>query len=151
VSADSDGIPILVADDSAEDCHLLKRAFVEAQIPNRLDFVHSGRELLDRLRAGLGQESLLSFPGIILLDLKMPGMDGREALQAIRQDPEFRLIPVLMLTTSSFKEEILDCYRLGANSVLAKPLGFGDFVGLATILKRYWLENVQLPLKFSRS
>jgi two-component system response regulator len=139
-------IPIWVADDNLDDCRLLAHAFKDASLSNPLTFVHDGQQLLDALHekqaAGGGQ----LLPGLIILDMKMPVMDGKEALQAIRADPALSMIPVVFLTTSQFKDDILDGYRLGANSVVTKPFDYVQIVGLVTMLKDYWLEYVQLPM-----
>ena len=142
-----DWIAILAADDSREDRHLLDRAFQAAGLRNRLDFVRDGQELIEQLeRSAEGGPAAL--PGIIILDVKMPRLDGMEALQWIRADPRFALLPVILLTTSHYRQDILDGYRLGANSVITKPFSYDDFVELATMLKRYWLEHVELPAQF---
>ena len=142
MAENTDWISILIADDSKDDCHLLRRAFQEAKTPNRLDFVHDGQQLLDFLAAAQ------SLPGIILLDLNMPRLDGKEALKAIRADARLSLLPVLILSTSNYKDDVLACYRMGANAVMAKPLGYDEFVDLVFMVKRYWLEHVQLPARF---
>lgn len=142
-------ISILAADDSKDDRHLLQRAFQAAGLTNRLDFVMDGQELLERLETCVapGGEGL---PGLLLLDLRMPRMDGNEALQKIRADPRWSVLPVILLTTSDYREDVLEGYRLGANSVITKPFGFEQFVDLATMVKRYWLEHVVLPAGLGR-
>ena len=143
---DRSWIPIWVADDNLDDCRLLAHAFKDAALPNPLTFVHDGQELLDALgkKHASGGGHLL--PGLIILDMKMPVMDGKEALQAIRADPSLRMIPVVFLTTSQFKDDILDGYLLGANSVVTKPFDYLEIVGLVTMLEKYWLKYVQLPM-----
>jgi CheY-like chemotaxis protein len=144
-----DHIPIWVADDSLDDCALLRSAFETAAIRNPLTFVHHGQELLDALRQKRPSGGRRLLPGLILLDMKMPVMDGKEALHEIRADPALMTIPVVFLTTSELKEDILECYRLGANSVVTKPFDYKESVELVTMLKKYWLEHVQLPLRFN--
>jgi two-component system response regulator len=141
-------ISILIADDNEDDRRLLQRAFADVGIRNKVDFVNDGEALLDFLNAprpGLGARGL---PGIVLLDLNMPRMDGREALKAIRSDPKLRLLPVVILSTSNYREDVLECYSLGANAVMVKPLGYSEFVTMVTMIGRYWLEQVQLPISF---
>jgi two-component system, response regulator len=139
-------IPIWVADDNLDDCRLLAHAFKDAALSNPLTFVHDGQQLLDALRKKQGSGGGHLLPGLIILDMKMPVMDGKEALQAIRADPDLCMIPVVFLTTSQFKDDILDGYRLGANSVVTKPFDYVEIVGLVGMLKNYWLEYVQLPM-----
>ena len=141
-------ISLLIADDNLDDRRLLARAFQEAGIVNRLDFVNDGEAALEFLNRPAPAVRGHGLPGLILLDLNMPRMDGRELLQTLRGDPKFALIPVVVLSTSNYKEDVLDCYRLGANSVMVKPLGYAEFVDLVTMIKRYWLEHVQLPVQF---
>src|SRR6266581_9518921 len=130
MSTSNSWIPILIADDSAEDRNLMKRAFEDAGVLNRLDFVGDGQELMAFLRRGLAGSDTPRIPGLILLDLNMPRMDGREVLEAIRADPNLACIPVLVLSTSNAREDVLGSYRLGANSVMVKPLGYDEFVDL---------------------
>ncbi|HTB21439.1 MAG TPA: response regulator [bacterium] len=143
---DRSWIPIWVADDNQDDCRLLAHAFKDAALSNPLTFVHDGQQLLDALRMKQGPGNGHILPGLIILDMKMPVMDGKEALQAIRADPALCTIPVVFLTTSQFKDDILDGYRLGANSVVTKPFDYLQIVGLVTMLEKYWLEYVQLPM-----
>jgi CheY-like chemotaxis protein len=144
MTADKQRIPILVADDSKEDCRLMKVAFEEAKVANPLEFVHDGQALLDRLRR---TEAEAPQPGLILLDLNMPKMGGQETLKVLRGDPALCHIPVLIVSTSAFHEEVMHCYRLGANSFLMKPFDYGEFVGLLAALTDYWIGKVELPLK----
>lgn len=136
-----DQLAILVADDSKDDQLLLKRAFAAAGVPNPLLFVQDGQELLDQLAKG-------PLPGLVLVDLKMPRMDGREALLRIRSDPRFSPLPVVLLSTSQFRDDVLECYRAGANSVVTKPFSYEEFVALAGVLHAYWIGHVELPGMF---
>jgi two-component system response regulator len=141
-------ISILIADDNLDDRRLLARAMQEVGIPNKIDFVNDGEALLDFLRLSPKGPGGPSLPGLVLLDLNMPRLDGREALKAIRSDPRLRLIPVVILSTSNYKQDVLDCYHLGANAVMVKPLGYAQFLNMVTMIGRYWLEQVQLPAQF---
>jgi CheY-like chemotaxis protein len=136
---------ILIADDSREDCFLLKQAFADAKVPQSVGVMHDGEELLAALR---DQSEGAPLPSLILLDLNMPRLDGRATLKAIRGDKRFAPLPVLILTTSSYSEEVLSCYRLGANAVMVKPMGYEELVEMAATLKRFWLDQVQLPARF---
>lgn len=145
----SDWIPIMVADDSEDDRHLLEKAFRAAGVSNPLIEIKDGQALLEALEAAVAPGGA-GLPGLLLLDMKMPRVDGKEALRRLRADPRFAVLPVVLLTTSQYKDDVLDGYRLGANSVIAKPFGYDDFVGLARMLKGYWLDHVELPAKFGR-
>ena len=147
MSRRADAITILVADDDPEDCLLLKEAFEESRIANRLLFVADGEQLVDYLyRSGEYQDPATSpRPGIILLDLNMPRKDGREALAEIKSDPELRKIPVVILTTSKAEEDICRSYRLGVNSYITKPVTFESLVEVVKTLGNYWFGIVELP------
>ena len=140
-------IRLLLAEDDPDDQLLIREALSESRIANQLDVVCDGEELLDYLRrSGRFQElDGRPLPGLILLDLNMPRMDGREALREIKQDPELRRIPVVVLTTSQAEEDVLRSYDLGVNSFVTKPLRFEDLVEVVRALGRYWLEIVELP------
>lgn len=140
-------ITIVVADDDADDRLLIKDAFAEARLANPVDFVTDGEELIDYLKCAgrftsrAGQPP----PGLILLDLNMPRMDGRTALGVIKNDPSLRRIPVVVLTTSKAEEDILRTYDLGVSSFITKPVTFDALVALVRTIKQYWIELVALP------
>ena len=140
-------ITILMADDDPDDRQLTREAFEEAKLANDLRFVEDGVELLDYLhRRGKYVDPATSpRPGIILLDLNMPRKDGREALQELKQDPRFRAIRVIILTTSKAEEDILRTYNLSAASYITKPVTFESLVDVVKTLGKYWLEIVELP------
>lgn len=140
-------IRILVADDDADDRMLIGDAFEEAMLRNPVDFVVDGIDLLDYLMRKGKYEDMVGedLPGIILLDLNMPRMDGRTALEEIRKHPELKKIPVVVLTTSKSEEDILRTYNLGVNSFITKPVTFDGLVHVVQILNKYWIEIVALP------
>jgi two-component system, response regulator len=140
-------ITILMADDDPDDRMLTKRAFIKSRIANNLRFVEDGQELMDYLkRRGRYQDPATSpRPGLILLDLNMPRVSGREALEEIRADPELKPIRVVILTTSEAEEDILRSYELNAASYIAKPVTFEGLVDVVKTLGQYWLEIVDLP------
>ena len=140
-------IPILMADDDEDDRLLTKDAFQEYRVGNDLMFVEDGEELMDYLhRKGKFTDPKRSpRPGLILLDLNMPRKDGREALEEIKSDPNFRSIPVVVLTTSKAEEDVLRSYDLGVNSFITKPVTFGGLVEVVKTLGKYWIEIVELP------
>ena len=140
-------ITVLYADDDPEDRLLVKEAWKESRLANELHFVEDGEELLDYLyRRGkyVAMEDM-PLPGMILLDLNMPRMDGREALQHIKADPRLKLIPTVVLTTSKAEEDIFRAYDLGVNSFIVKPVTFQNLVDLTLAFGRYWFEIVELP------
>jgi len=143
----TEAIPILVADDDAEDCLFLREAFEENRLANPLFFVSDGVELVDYLynRGEYADPARAPRPGIILLDLNMPRKDGREALAEIKTDPALRQIPVVVLTTSKADEDICRSYDLGVNSYITKPVTFEALVEVVKTLGRYWLGIVELP------
>lgn len=140
-------VPILIADDDVDDCQMIRDALVESRLRNELYFVHNGEELMDFLKHRGKYEERARFPspGLILLDLNMPKMDGREALKAIKGDPNLRQIPVVVLTTSRAEEDIFRTYNLGVNSFITKPVAFGALVEMMRGLGHYWFEIVQIP------
>jgi CheY-like chemotaxis protein len=141
-------ITILICDDDEEDRMLTKAALEQAHISNMLRFVEDGEQLLDYLYqrgAYAGETGTAPRPGLILLDLNMPKMSGREALKVIKEDETLRDIPVVVLSTSGLDEDILRSYRLGVNSFITKPVTFSGLVEAMNVLGRYWLEIVELP------
>jgi CheY-like chemotaxis protein len=141
-------ITILICDDDEDDRGLTKQALEDAHISNALCFVEDGDELLDYLyqRGAYGGETgLAPRPGLILLDLNMPKLDGREALKIIKSDTALHDIPIVVLSTSSSDEDIVRSYQLGVNSFITKPVTFSGLVEAMNVLGRYWLEIVELP------
>ena len=140
-------ISILMADDDEDDRLMAKEALEEARLANTINFVEDGQELLDYLyRVGAYTDpDDAPRPGLILLDLNMPRMDGREALKLIKADPDLRLIPVVVLTTSKAEEDIYRTYDLGVSSFITKPVSFEGLVDIMKTLAVYWFTIVQLP------
>jgi len=140
-------VTILMADDDPDDRQLTREAFAEARLANDLRFVENGEELLDYLhrRGKYTDPTSAPRPGLILLDLNMPKVDGREALARIKQDPVLRRIRVVILTTSKAEEDVLRSYDLSAASYITKPVTFDSLVEVVRTLGKYWLEIVELP------
>jgi len=139
-------IAILLADDDPDDRMMAEEALEESRVVNTLATVEDGEELLEYLRCeGRYADREPTLPGLILLDLNMPRMDGREALEAIKLDPRLRRIPVVVLTTSRAEEDIIKSYDLGVNSFISKPVTFDGLVSIMAELGRYWIEIVELP------
>ena len=143
-----DKIPIiLVADDDEDDRMFTKEAFDENFDEKEILFVNDGIELLDYLRRRneYADPALSPRPSIILLDLNMPRMDGREALREIKSDPKLRTIPVVILTTSKAEQDIIKTYDLGVNCFITKPVSFEAFLEVTRTLGHYWFDIVKLP------
>jgi len=141
-------ITILMADDDEEDRMLTRKAFELNHLGNDLRFVEDGEELLEYLyQRGryAGETGSAPRPGLILLDLNMPKLDGRDALKIIKADASLRDIPVVVLTTSRADHDIQRSYDLGVNSFISKPVTFPGLVNAMNVLGRYWLEIVELP------
>ncbi|AXR06960.1 response regulator [Salinimonas sediminis] len=140
-------INILMADDDEDDRLLTLDALKESRVLNNLYCVEDGVELLEYLRreGKYADPKDSPRPSLILLDLNMPRMDGREALQQIKTDPAIRGIPVVILTTSKEEEDMLRGYDLGCASYITKPVNFEGLVDLMRTLGRYWIEFVELP------
>lgn len=144
--AEPNPIIILMADDDDDDYILTKKALDESHLLNDLFRVRDGEELLSYLhrRDGYTEENAPR-PGVILLDLNMPRMDGREALKAIKEDEALRNIPIVVFTTSKAEEDIYKTYQLGVNSFITKPVTFDNLAQVMRTLGNYWFEIVELP------
>ncbi len=140
-------ITILIAEDDPDDQLLTREALEENKLGNDLFFVNDGQELLDFLyqRGRFMEPALAPRPDLILLDLNMPRLDGREALAKIKSDPVLRRIPIVVLTTSKAEEDILRTYDLGVNSFIVKPVTFESLVNVIHTVAQYWFSIVQLP------
>ena len=141
---------MLMAEDDPEDQMLVREGLRESRLANHLIVVEDGIELMDYLhRRGKYSDPLSSpHPGLILLDLNMPRMSGREALQEIKADPDLHHIPIVVLTSSKAEEDILRSYDLGANSYIVKPVTFENLAGTLRVLDKYWFEIVELPVRY---
>jgi CheY-like chemotaxis protein len=141
-------ITILLCDDDEDDRLLTQQALEAAHVSNAVEIVEDGEQLLDYLyQRGryAGENGTAPRPGLILLDLNMPRMGGREALKIIKSDPTLKDIPIVVLTTSRVDQDIIKSYELGVNSFISKPVTFTGLVDAMNVLGRYWLEIVELP------
>lgn len=136
-----------MADDDPDDCLFVRDAFKKTRMVKDFHCVEDGQELLDYLcRQGkYADTSIFPCPDLILLDLNMPILDGRQALKEIKSHTDFRAIPIVILTTSRDERDIAKSYDLGANSYITKPSTFEEFIDLAKTLGAYWFELVNLP------
>jgi CheY-like chemotaxis protein len=143
----SRSITILLADDDEDDRLLTQDALRESRVLNQLNVVKDGVELLQYLRreGEYSDKQVYPRPSLILLDLNMPRMDGREALQQIKADDALKSIPVVILTTSKQEEDMIKGYGLGAASYITKPVHFEGLVELMKAIGSYWVEFVELP------
>lgn len=140
---------ILIVEDSPEDYESMMRAFNRAGLKNPTARCEDGDEALDYLfrRGAYSDPSTSPRPALILLDLNLPGTDGREVLSTLKSEPELRPIPVVVLTTSRDPQDIARCYSDGANSYVQKPVDLSGFVTALERLSGYWFEIVILPRK----
>jgi CheY-like chemotaxis protein len=138
---------ILLAEDDPGDQELTRRALEQSRIRNELYIVEDGEEALDYLlRRGKYEDPTSSpKPDLMLLDLNMPKMDGKQLLKQMRADPRLRRIPVVALTTSKQESDIICTYDLGANSYIVKPVNMDQFINSIKVLKDYWFQIVVLP------
>ncbi|MEG5060705.1 response regulator [Microcoleus sp. A2-C5] len=138
---------ILIANDDEDTRFLVKEALREVRLAISSEFVENGEQVLDYLyrRGEYAAGSNWHRPDLILLDLNMPRLDGRETLTLMRSDPNLQQIPVVILTTSHRSGDILLCYRLGANSFISKPVTFEGLVEVMKTLCQYWFVIVSLP------
>lgn len=137
---------VLMAEDDEHDIIATKRAWKANRMANPLYIVNDGEECLDYLyRRGSYSDPVTSPPpGILLLDINMPKMDGLETLKAIRESREFRHLPVIMLTTSQAEEDRIKSYAFGANAYIVKPIGFDNFSEAIRTINQFW-KLVELP------
>lgn len=149
MSHSKEPVTILMAEDDPEDQMFVKKAMEESRLLNDLYFVNDGEDLLDYLyhRGKYANPTDSPPPDLILLDLNMPRKDGREALKEIKNDPNLRHIPVVVLTTSEAEADIISSYKLGVNSYITKPVTFDKLAYLVSVLGQYWFELVKLPSK----
>lgn len=140
-------IKILLAEDETDDQTLLRRALDESGLLNNLYIVNDGEELLDYLhhRRQYSERAIAPRPDLILLDLYLPKVNGIEALQVIKANPDLRRIPVVVLTSSRAEADIRRSYELGASSYLTKPMTFELLVEAVNTLGKYWFDIVELP------
>jgi two-component system response regulator len=138
---------ILLVEDNEDDYEATIRAFKRANLHNPVVWCRSGRDALDCLKqeGAFKNSANGARPGIVLLDLNMPGLDGRKTLQLVKQDESLKRIPVIILTTSADERDIQSCYQMGANTYVQKPVTFDGLIEATKRLKSYWFEIALLP------
>lgn len=140
--------PILLVEDSPNDVELILTSLHEAHLVNEISVTNDGEQALDYLfRRGRYAQRTSPDPAVIMLDLKMPKVDGREVLRRLRADPDLKLIPVVVLTSSREEQDLFETYNLGANAYLVKPVDFEAFTAAVSKLGVFWaLLNEPPPL-----
>jgi CheY-like chemotaxis protein len=138
---------VLLAEDSPAEQRLAQRALKQGPLHCELRIVSDGKEVMDYLlhRPPYEDAALAPRPHLLLLDLNMPKLDGRQVLHEIKSNPELSTIPVVVLTTSNQERDILQTYHLGCNSFINKPVDVHEFFDMMRMLSRYWLDLVLLP------
>ncbi|MEU2612643.1 response regulator [Micromonospora sp. NPDC007271] len=147
MTAPADGnspIEVLLVEDDPGDVLMTREAFEEHKLRNRLTVVSDGTEALAYLRHE-GRYADAVTPDLILLDLNLPRMDGREVLEAIKKDEQLCRIPVVVLTTSQADEDILRSYQLHANAYVTKPVDFERFISVVRQIDEFFVSVVKLP------
>ncbi|PZO45078.1 MAG: response regulator [Pseudanabaena frigida] len=137
-------IEVLLVEDSPSDANLTIREFGKATIANNLYWVENGEDAMDYLHFR-GTFAHVSRPDLILLDLNLPGMDGREVLSEVKADSDLKQIPIVILTTSTDEEDVLRSYNLNANCYVSKPIDIYDFIHAVKLINEFWLAAVKLP------
>ena len=142
-------IQLLMAEDDPDDRLLARDALAESRLANDLRMVEDGEKLLDYLyhRKRYADPATSPRPDLMLIDLNMPRMDGREAIQEIKADPDLKRIPIVVLTTSRADEDICHSYDLGVSSYISKPVTFEGLVEVMKTIGTYWFDIVELPGK----
>jgi len=130
---------ILLVEDNPDDAELTLRAFRKNQIANRIELAVNGPEALSFLHSQSNGAYSNQLPEVMLLDLKLPMMDGLEVLQTVRAHPRTRHLPVVILTSSKEEKDLVSSYQFGANSYVRKPVSFHEFTEAARELGLYWL------------
>jgi two-component system, response regulator len=141
-------IEILLVEDNPDDVELALYAFKRNNLTNPVQVVRDGAEALDYLfaRGEFTQRDINHTPKVILLDLKLPKVDGLEVLRTVKADPKLRLIPVVVMTSSREESDIVDSYKLGVNSYIVKPINFQQFMEAIRVLGFYWLLLNEPPV-----
>jgi two-component system, chemotaxis family, response regulator Rcp1 len=150
MTIDSIGRPIelLLVEDNYGDVLLTREACAEANTPINLSVAEDGEDALRRLRRE-GSHAAHPLPDLVLLDLNLPRMDGREVLETIKSDPQLQRIPVIVLTSSAAEIDVLRSYDLKANSYIVKPVEFDRLQGVIASIERFWFAVAALPSTFA--
>jgi two-component system, response regulator len=141
VAAGDGGVDILMVEDNPDDEQLTLRAFAKNHLTNKIHVVRDGQEALDYVfcKGKYADRNIANHPHVILLDIKLPLIDGIEVLRRIKADERTKTIPVVMLTSSHEERDLVETYRLGVNSYIVKPVDFEQFTDSARSLGMYWM------------
>jgi two-component system response regulator len=139
-----DAIDILLVEDNVGDVYLIREAFLLGSLPKRLSVVEDGEQALDYLFRR-NRYSSAARPDLVLLDLKLPRIDGHQVLQIVKNHPDLRHIPVLVLSTSDTERDVVNAYEHHANCYLTKPSDLDEYLDLIREIEDYWLSMVCLP------
>ena len=144
---------ILLVEDNPDDVELTLRALKQYNVKNQIAVVRDGAEALDYLfaRGAYADRDATTMPAVVILDLKLPKVDGFEVLQRMRADERTKLVPVVILTSSKEERDMVNGYKLGANSYVRKPVDFTQFVEAARQLGLYWLVINEPPPRIRRT
>jgi CheY-like chemotaxis protein len=140
-------VELLLVEDNPEDLKMTLRALKKANLANHIHIVRDGAEALQFIfcEGEYAGRKIENAPKVILLDLKLPKVDGKEVLERIKSDPRTKMIPVVMLTSSKEQSDVVDSYNLGVNSYIVKPVNFERFAAAVQDLGMYWLLHNQPP------
>jgi CheY-like chemotaxis protein len=140
---------ILLVEDSIDDYDAAVRSFKAAHLDNPVHWCRSGKDALDYLKheGPYAQCTAEAKPALVLLDLNMPGVDGRSVLASAKRDPALKQIPIVVLTTSSDERDVAQCYDLGASTYIQKPVDFDGLIGAVSRIKEYWFGIALLPVE----
>ncbi len=145
MNQENDYLSILAASGNSVEQNLFKAVMERGVMSNEIHFVKDGKELMEFLKASVSKQGGSLFPCFILLNLNMPLMDGKEALRTIKSHPQFRKIPIVVLTSSAKPDEVISSCDRGANSFIHEPEDFEGLVRIVKALREYWLKKVELP------
>jgi two-component system, chemotaxis family, response regulator Rcp1 len=137
-------VEILLVEDNLGDVRLTREALLEGKVKNNLSVAGDGLEALQFLRQE-GKYNNATRPDLVLLDLNLPRMDGRELLAEIKEDPDLKKIPIVILTTSKAEEDIIKTYNLHANCYITKPVDLNQFFKVVRSIEDFWMTIVKLP------
>jgi CheY-like chemotaxis protein len=141
---DGDPVEILLVEDNPGDVRLTQEAFKELQLTNEMSVVTDGAEALDFMHRR-GEYDSVSLPDLVLLDLNLPKVDGIEVLKELKSDPELKRIPVIVLTSSSAEDDIVESYENYTNAYITKPVNPDQFVAVVRSMEEFWFTIVHSP------
>jgi len=140
---------VLLVEDNAADVDLTREGFSTSSVPVDLSVTMSGAEACDYIRKR-GRHNSATTPDLILLDLNLPGIDGKAVLRELNQDAKLRRIPVTILTSSTADRDVAESYDIGANCYLVKPLDFKSFQVILRTVEKFWFDTVTLPKSLAK-